>query len=489
MRKKHVHQLSRKFNSRNARTIDKNVLNPDRLTLSMFIFTEQELNSLKRTLRFSNYQPEVSFANVNVNTTLNEFLSSQSGNLNDTFVAEINSAIDNAELDCNNKSLLSVLWAKVILNTLNKKEENNEALIDAFYAVIASSNEDATIDELHDEMIAVFNNNETISDYLSYAYNSIRDANNWLDYTSYPPSYVNDEMVYDLEIYNNEELVEALKDFKNLPSALEYIKNNFLNEKDARSEGFCKDELIRDYKALAVALRILADERYNLDPNFDKDNNIGLNLEAKLYATEALIKDEHVNYKNTEVFAGFKAQSRKIAIKALGNDNTNVYGVWRNVLNSYVKQCTNIARKVKSGEITVTTRNYLKTLGIIKERQPITNFNSILAQLKNKTDDARKVIEYLSEKKIDALSTDPFIDDAEQVFKELTDWATEVKKTDSRPLRLAHINADILTPKLKEFVSVAQRHAKTLIQKRFVAVQPKNTAVQISIYDDENENQ
>lgn len=485
--KKYVHQLSRKFNSKNAAIIDKNVLNPDSLSLSIFIYNEEEIQSLKRLLKItkvtSDYQPESSFSNVSVHTTLNDFIASQNENLDEKLVSELNSVLDNAQFDCNNKSILSVLWAKVISNTLNKNTKNNEALIDAFYAIIEASDKDGTVDELHDEVFEIFKDKEVISNYFAHTYNDVRNANFWLDFTSYPPTFVDDEMVYDLAIKSNEELVEALKDFKNLPSALEYIKNNFLNESDVRSEGYCKDELIRDYKALAVALRIVSDERYNIDNDFDENNNIGLNLSAKLFATEELIKKEHINYKNTEVFAGFKQQSRKIAIRALGNDSTNVYGVWRNVLNSYIKQCTSIARKVKSGEISVTTRNYLKTLGIVQDRQVINDFNKILADLKNKTDDARKVITYLTEKKIGQLSSDPFIDDAEELLKEFTSWATATKNDFARPLKLAHVQTDTLTPRLKEYAVVAKRQAKLKLKPSAKTKAQENQPVQMSLYD------
>ena len=237
------------------------------------------------------------------------------------------------------------------------------------------------------------------------------------------------------------------------------------------------------YKALTLILNLLEDNTFAQDEDFDKDNNIGLNLNAKLYATEEFIRQNHVNYKNSEMLAGIKLKAKKEANVLMGKESANIYGVWKKVVNAYVKQCINVATKVKSGEISPSTRKYLKALGLVKEREVIKDKNRLFAQLRNKSDDARKLSQYLTAKQIEKLKNDPFIDNAEELYQELTSWATSLKNQQEKPLVLANLKVDELSPNLKELATVAKR--QPVISKTFKAVKQNSDVKQISLYDED----
>ena len=153
------------------------------------------------------------------------------------------------------------------------------------------------------------------------------------------------------------------------------------------------------------------------------------------------------------------------------------------MLSAYIKKCKEIAKKVKSGEISQTTRNYLKTMGIIRDREVIKDYDRLMSELRNKVDDASKLISYLTPKALEELPADPFIDNAERIYEELKTWSTGVKNNPSKPLRLAHLNTEDLSLNLKEFATVAKRQTANKTNKDV-----KNQPVQMSIYDDENQN-
>ena len=487
--KKYVNNLAKKVRSKNAKWIDNNFFNPDELTLTMFSSYLKEgiskLRHVQMLLADKGYQPQFDFSDLEVrlDMSVEEFSGIAKDKVDSAILDEMVefSKKDKEKYDFEGKNILAVLWANLIDNALNKTTETNSSLIDVFFAIQKklNGNPEVDINDLLDEAISIFKEEGKIVEYMNLVYVDIQSENGWYDYNTFPPKSVKDEMNFDLTIENTDELLNALKDFKNLPSVVEYIKNTYFSSKEDK-----KDKYIREYKALALVLNILEDKQFAEDEDFDKDDNIGQNLNSKLYANEEFIRQNHVNYKNSDILSGFKSQSKKIANSMLGK--TNVYGVWKKVTNAYIKQCSAVATKVKKEEITPTTRKYLKALGLVGERETIKNTQKLFIELKKKCDEARKLLPYLTNKQIKKLEADPFIDDAEGLYEELTSWAMTFKGDTDKTLTPAKLQIQGLSPKLKELVAIAKRQPKTLQPS---GKKPKSSASgeQISLFDDESE--
>jgi len=461
---KYVQRLSKKINSRNTQWIDKNFIEPDRFSFNLCSSNYSDsVYAVLHNSRARGYQIpyEISeFNDLEINMNVEELIETLKDDVNnDELLNQLKSFTEKQGVNVEGKSILSVIWANILQNVIsNENTELNADLGNVFFLVVneASGTDNVKIEQLINETTSVFADSSKVKDYLNLTMLELQDDSLWYDYSVFPAVDVSEKMNNNLEINNNEELLIALNDFSNLPSVISYIKSNYLSDEDKKSAGYCKDELIQEYKAFVVALKLLEDKRFK-NEDFDSNNNIGFNLNTKLNALENFIRQDYPNYKNSEVISGFKAQSRKVASQILGKDTCNVYGVWKNVVRSYIKKCNEIAKQVMNENLTPSSRKYLKTMGLITDRQFIKNYDVLLSQIKNKVDDASKLLSYLTPKDIDKLPADPFIDKSRSLYNELTSWSTSVKETNARPLKLAHIQVESLSANLKEFAMVAKR--------------------------------
>lgn len=484
---KYVHLLTKKLTSKNQAWVDKKFISPDYLSLIILGAKKFEAVSLYDLLSYTqdkyNYNVNLDITGVNVDSSVETFVNSLKGKISDNVIKNLQTFLEPSS-DLNDKSIASAIWATIINNEItNSNLENNDDLLDLFFYVAQNSSNKYEEIDLISEARSIFTDSSEFDLYLNILNASTLQPRNWYNFSTSPITTCDDEMVDDLEITNKEDMMKALKDFRNLPSVIDFVKSTYLQDK--KGDGYCSSESIRDYKALALILNILKDEQFVNDPDFDKDNNIGLNIEIKLNHFEDIIKIENPQYKNSDVVSGFKNQSRKLANVVLGKDSTNVFGVWKNVIKGYIKKCNEVARKVKINEISPSVRKYLKTMGLIRDREVIKDNTKILAGIKNKVDDASKLLSYLSSKGIERLSSDPFIDNAEKIYLELISWAESVKNVYPKPLKLVQLDAEKLSPMLKEFVMVAKRQPANAVALKNKTFRAGSTEEQLSLFDDE----
>lgn len=370
----YVHLLSKKFNSKNAKWIDDNFVETDMITRSVFVSNSPNVDSaniyqMVRWLEIKGLVNPIHISSkINLNMSVEEFAKCVQGEVEEKLLNELLSFSKQAGVSLNNKSLAAAIWANIIHNsTSNKNKDLINDLSYLFLAVtkVAEGNKTLSIDELISQTHDAFLLETKVNDYFNLANLELQDSDNWFDFSTYPYEIVDEEMNYDLQIFNNDQLFDALKNFKNLPSIAEYIENVYLNNMDEKSDGYCQDSLIADYKALSIILKII-NEKFSKDENFDKDKNIGINLNIKLAVTEKLILKEHPNYQNSEVISGFKTQARRIASSILGlqTKKANDYSVFNKILDKYIDVCDFVIENIEDHKVELSS--YLRKLGALK---------------------------------------------------------------------------------------------------------------------------
>lgn len=470
---KYIHQLSKRSSSTNEKWLNANVIRSDVLTRHLFSYADDEIQNLKHIFKASKrvgFESQYKLSQANNSMDLATFIEKAKGDVDDVVLKDLANFAKNPNFDCKDKSILSIIWAKIMSNATEKKIDLNDELTDLFFSVIEKSTDnEVTLDEVLDETISIFKNQSEVSTYLNLVFIDLKDDTSYYDYSTYPAVELDEEEIeYDIEINDEEDLLNALKDFKNLPAVIEFIKENYLNDKNEKDDGYCEDDLIRDYKAYYIALKLTDDKRFKDDPEFDKNNNIGLNLNAKLYATEKLILEEHSNFKNSNVFSKFKKQSSKIATYSIfGKEQkkANEFKSWITVINRYISKCKIVAKKVKEGDY-ISTRDYLKTMGLVKDYEQIKNPEAIVRAIREKANNATLLRDdYLKKSSIDGLYSDPFIDEADKLYEELSLWETEIKQEQPKAYKMPK-HDKIVT--LGEYVSISRirpEGTKTAVKK------------------------
>lgn len=427
-----LNQLTNKFNSGSTKIIKENSFETDPLTIAIndvstkYASTDygqassQDYLSLF-ALSTGEYEGHSYDAKIHESMSIEQFLAAFQGEISADVVKNITEFITTSSKE--NASIPSVLWATVINNSIKNKTENNNEIIKMFTYTLENFGEIA-LEDLTLETLSILENTPLSREYFNSAFITTEiDSDAWYDFKKYPIDQFED-MVYDLKINNVEELLELIKDIKNLPSAIEYIKREFIP-----SYG---NELELEYKALSILTNIYNSKEFKEDSDFDKDNNIGFNLSLKLMKTESLLKKNQIEVENTDRIKNIKGAAKLIVSNKIFKKESNPYKMLGAKVSSFVTRYGSVTEKVKDGSFTPSVRKDLVKLGLIKkgalERDLIKNTTYILEALKNKVGDANRLIDYLKHpKKMDKLKNDPFIDDASELYEEINNWITYLK--------------------------------------------------------------
>ncbi len=200
--------------------------------------------------------------------------------------------------DTDGLSAFATIWITAMLNNLNNMEGNQNSLRHLFLAAGNTlQNYDLKISDVHNEVLHFMEKNPEVasafSDFIACAYMlnpQVQDSSNWFNFSTLQPI----ETTPDMQVNSDENLFEALKSARNYLACIDYIKNTYLNDKNTESDGYCENEMERDYKAHLIIAK-LASELYGGDPEFDYDNTIGYNIVSQVITLQEQMKnDEHM---------------------------------------------------------------------------------------------------------------------------------------------------------------------------------------------------
>lgn len=488
-----LEQLVKRYNTKDFKWIEDNVTAIENTSLSIF---ENADYPVEEFFNMYDGRPDVEvdlFRGLQIrnNMTVSQFADAVKGRINDNVLSEFVKFTNNKSLNFEGKSVLSAIWSNIIYNSISQNEENTDYLWDMFFSVIKSDrtiDRDLSLSEIYDEVYETYKNHENfalVEEFFAQTFNELQqDIETWFDYTDPLAPEIIDEEENEIEIKNDEELIKALGDYKNYPSLIEYIKDVYLSETNVKKDGYCNNEFVATYKATAIVLKLIKDNKLNT-ADFDKDNNIGYNLSRKYDLCQKMFNT--LKYSSTSQ-ANMLVQASKIANIISGKNSTNEYEVWKKVVEGYVRRCDRISMKIKKGvALTATDRRYLTGMQLTKFKQPIKSQDELFLALRLKRDDAERLANYLDARKvkshgIEAIKDDIYLEKAEEIYNELATWRNGIKDIQAIPCKMANLDTENLpNGTIKIYAKVAKReYSKT--EKKDTA--DGNTQMSIEDYMD-----
>ena len=305
-----------------------NVLNPDKLTVEVMKHYDKPINVIASTyIRYLKGKdirnPLQVLKGVTDKSSVKELIPAVKESEFLPHGKELAALIEELDKKYNleGKSATAVLWIANVVNGLEKRGIDQDTLIRAFAYVCSTSDREKRVSDLHKEIREVLNNDEEIAkdvdDYLRLAFVTnpiVQDPSNWYEFSTLDAQ----PMIPTMEIKRDRDLFVALKDINNYNAALDYIKQQYLSEKqDVTSDSYCIDENERDYKAFII-LATLASELYKDDPEFDKDNNIGLNIATEILVFQREYNKKHILSPLTNGLNHYEDAAGRICEKILG---------------------------------------------------------------------------------------------------------------------------------------------------------------------------
>lgn len=455
-----LNRLTTKFNTGSVKIINANSFVVDSLTKKILevlsSYPEVDENGDYQSASSESYINEIVYkygfeitdydVEINENTFVIDFINSLNGKVDDETLKNI---LNTASLSSEEKSIPAILMATIINNSLNNNLDKEDEIIDIFsYAV--SKLEPISLQDLSIDVLDILKDIPKSKEYFNRTYISFSDlsANAWYDFTKFPAEEMED-MVDSLQINNTDELLEAVKNIKNLPSVISYIKENYTKADQG--------ELLREYKALAILTNIYNDKKYKEDPSFDQNNNIGLNLSMKLIKTQKMIEgDDFDQMENTNLIVAIKNGAKSVVNrKIIKKCPADVYKKYLpSPVKAFISKYERIENKIEQLSFTQTVRDSLVDLGLIKrrtqEKELVANQEYLLEKIEDKISKAQRLLSYLNAKNIDKLEKNPAL---KQMYKEILDWASFTKNTEDEALIIAKRNGISL---YKDYVFLSQ---------------------------------
>ncbi len=314
--------LPKLITNEDSKWLRRAIKNPD--ALSRFIV--EHFNTklyLLSIMKRANYNADILGNKINDNSTIEELIDVANTNLpNNEGFAKLLEELK-SRVDCNDKSITSILWASSILNNLESRHVDQEIINKAFLAVAATlTNSQKTIADLREELNALVESDQKLAKITdsTLAYSllmnpTVQKSDIYFDFNTFTQIENNTE----IEIKSKEELLSNLNSLENYNACIEFIMREYLSETDPTMDGFCINEDDRMYKALIIAVA-LASEVNKHNPEFDKDNNIGFNMTANIFKLREKIDNAHILSEISNKLNGLEFAAGKIASKILGRD-------------------------------------------------------------------------------------------------------------------------------------------------------------------------
>ncbi len=298
--------------------LKKKITNPDDLTQELMGFFNAPLYQYS-FLNLLNFDPNM-LDGLNDNSTVDEIIEKTSKLDNSENYAQLLEELK-TRFDCEDKKASTIIWLSAILNNLENKDVNPDAIKHALTAVCYSlQDSQRNIKDLCNDLREVVQKSpkleEAIKTYVSYALllnEEIQSSDTWFDFDTLDSATLSPTM----KINSKEDLLQALSDKNNYQLALDYIRANYLSEREIGKDGYCSSEDDQNYKAYLIIFAI-ANETYKHLPDFDKDNFIGLNLTAKLLAAQERLSSSHILSGISNELNALEDQAGRIASLILG---------------------------------------------------------------------------------------------------------------------------------------------------------------------------
>ncbi len=316
-----IHILPKLITNEDSQWLRKIVKDPDGLSRYIVKNFNTKLYLLSIMKRAS-YNADMLGGQINDNSSVDELIDATK-NLPET--EEISILLEELKnrVDCNEKSATSIIWAASILNNLEELNVDQEAINKVFFAVAATLvNSQKNISDLREELTSLVSGDEKLaritksSLVTSLVENpKVQKSDIYYDFNTFKEIQNDTE----IEIKSKEDLFEALATLDNYDACVNYIKKEYLSEKDPSLDGYCENDNDRTYKALIITIA-LASEVYKHNAEFDKDNNIGFNMIANIYKLRDNIKNEHIFAEISNKINGLEFAAGRIATQILGRE-------------------------------------------------------------------------------------------------------------------------------------------------------------------------